>query len=218
MHCLLLILLFLFLSHLFHTATRFTVYWISRESPIIQKCTACRLLSIKCALWPWEGTRITTQSMLLINPISCWSTAGEQQAVVETLNCSCEPLCNGGGGLKVWDMAGSTWSSQSLMSTCLSLHSPLTSFSLPLLSDEEILSGEPQTPGLGLSSLRMCLNCEHEKGGGGRGGGGGVVVKVGEGAYSSHAGGIIFYPLNWKTFQRKCVGGFGWWMSNLRAE
>lgn len=34
------------------------------------------------------------------------------------------------------------------------------------------------------------------------------MVKVGERAESSHAGGIVFYPLNWKTFQRKCVGGF----------
>ena len=79
------------------------------------------------------------------------------------------------------------------MSTCLSLHSPLTSVSLPLLSDEEILSGEPQTPGLCLSSLRMCLNCENEKGGGGRGGrGGGVVVKVGEGG--------IQFPCRWNCF------------------
>ncbi len=38
--------------------------------------------------------------------------------------------------------------------------------------------------------------------------GGGVVVKVGKEAQSSHAGGIVFYLLNWKTFQRKCVGGF----------
>lgn len=59
------------------------------------------------------------------------------------------------------------------------------------------------------AALLMCLNCENEKGGGGgRGRGGcGVVVKVGEGAQSSHAGGIVFYVLNWKTFQRKCVGG-----------
>ncbi len=68
------------------------------------------------------------------------------------------------------------------MSACLSLHSPLTPVGLSLLSDEEILSGEPQTPGLSLSSLLMCLNCENEKGGGGGGGGCDVVVKVGEGA------------------------------------
>lgn len=43
--------------------------------------------------------------------------------------------------------------------------------------DEEILSGEPQTPGLCLRSLVMCLNCENEKG---AGGGGGVVGKVGK--------------------------------------
>lgn len=44
---------------------------------------------------------------------------------------------------------------------------------------------------------------ERESGVGGgrrRGGGDGVVVKVGERAESSHAGGIVFYPLNWKTF------------------
>lgn len=99
-------------------------------------------------------------------------------------------------------MAYSTSCRQSLMSACLSLHSPLTPVGLPLLFDEEILSGEPQTPGLCLSSLLMCLNCENEK----AGGRGGIVVKVGEGAWSSHAGGIVFYLLNWKTFQRKCVG------------
>lgn len=94
---------------------------------------------------------------------------------------------------------------------CLSLHSPPISVGLPFLSDEEILNGEPQTPGLCLSSLPMCLNCEKESGGGRKteaGGGDGVVVKVGEGAYSSLAGGIVFYLLNWKTFQRKYVGGF----------
>lgn len=66
------------------------------------------------------------------------------------------------------------------MSACLSLHSPLTPVGLPLLSDEEILSGEPQTSGLCLSNLLMCLNCENERGGGG--GGGDVVVKVGKDA------------------------------------
>lgn len=108
-------------------------------------------------------------------------------------------------------MAYSTSSCQSLMSECL-LNSPLTLVGLPVLSDEEVLSGEPQTPGLYLSSLLMCLNCENERGGergGGEGGGGeGVVVKVGEGAWSSHAGGIVFHLLNWKTFQTKCVGVF----------
>lgn len=49
----------------------------------------------------------------------------------------------------------------------------------------------------------MCLDCEY-----GRGGGGGGVLKVGEGAGSSQAGGIVFYLLDWKTFQRKCVGGY----------
>lgn len=67
------------------------------------------------------------------------------------------------------------------MSSYLSFCSPLVPVGSPLLSDEEILSGVPQTPGLCLSSLVMCLNCENERGGrGGGGGGGGVVVKVGK--------------------------------------
>lgn len=31
---------------------------------------------------------------------------------------------------------------------------------------------------------------------------------MGAGAGSSQAGGIVFYLLDWKTFQRKCVGGY----------
>ncbi len=88
------------------------------------------------------------------------------------------------------------------MSACLSLHSPLTPVGLPLLSDEEILSGEPQTPGLCFRSLLMCLNCENKRGGGG------VVVKVGKEAQSSHAGGIVFYLLNWKNISEKMCGRF----------
>lgn len=83
------------------------------------------------------------------------------------------------------------------MSLCQSLlFPPVAAVGLPLPSDEEILSGEPQTSGSRLESLLMCLNCERKGGGGDD-----VVVKVGEGAKSSHAGGIVFYLLNWKTFQ-----------------
>lgn len=50
---------------------------------------------------------------------------------------------------------------------------------------------------------------------GGGGGGGYGVVKVGEGAQSSHAGGIVFYLVNWKNISEKTCGRFSSFFQRL---
>lgn len=87
--------------------------------------------------------RITTQLMLLINHISHSRTTGvaaaRQQANSPNLlrRTARSPA-------QSWRYNAS--SSRSLMCARLLLHSPLAPVGLTLVSDEEILSGEPQNP------------------------------------------------------------------------